>query len=87
MTSITDFLLDAANANANAEPGAYGAYLFGYDRLNEGPLCRMMRAETPMPRSEHYDSLAVGLHALLGQVDENLIQTAMAEKAAGVTLH
>jgi len=82
MTSITDFLLDAANA----EPGA--GSLYGLAHVGDGLLVRMMRAETPTPTDLHYNANAPGIAGLLGQVDERLIEDAMAERASGRhTLH
>lgn len=73
--SICDLLVQA---------GPTGA---GTDTAN--PLGYSFRASpaTVLPRSEHYDSLGRGILALMGQVDPQLIEDAMVECAAGVTLH
>jgi hypothetical protein len=59
------------------------------ERLSEGPLCRMLRAEASLPTSPHYDSLArPSLAQWLGQVSEQLVLDAVAERASGQhTLH
>lgn len=70
-----------------AEPDTGTALPFGIGRMNEGPLVRMLRGEPVLPQCPHYDSLATGICSLLGTVDPQLIEDAMTEKAAGVTLH
>lgn len=74
MTCIAD-LLKLAGAD---EPATGAVYPFGF----AFPL-----TQETVPASPHYNACAPGIAGLLGQVDESLIQTAMAEKAAGVTLH
>ncbi len=72
--------MNLADLISQADPANLGtASLFGYGFLASLP---------PVPpRCGHYNAAAPGIAGLLGQVDENLIRDAMAEKAAGVTLH
>ncbi|MFG0496406.1 hypothetical protein ACF8MH_03615 [Pseudomonas sp. YQ_13] len=58
----------------------------GYQFVNAGPLVRMLQAQPVLPRSEHYNAAAPGIAGLLGEVDQRLIEDAMAERP-GATLH
>lgn len=62
-------------------------YMSIIEHANAGPLVRMLQAQPVLPRSEHYNAAAPGIAGLLGEVDQRLIEDAVAELAAGVTLH
>jgi hypothetical protein len=60
----------------------------GVDTANPLGYSFLASPTTVLPRSEHYDSLGRGILALMGQVDPQLIDDAMAERASGQhTLH
>jgi len=86
--NISKFIPTPLAAMASMAGPDTGTAQFGYQRASEGPLCRMLRGEPALPDTPHYDSLATGLCALLGWVDDNLIRGAVAERASGQhTLH
>ncbi|WP_409310455.1 hypothetical protein [Pseudomonas putida] len=87
--SLARFIPNPLAAMASmATPDTGTTFPGDYQRASEGPLCRMLRGEPALPDAPHYDSLATGLCALLGWVDDNLIRGAMAERASGQhTLH
>lgn len=85
--SLARFIPNPLAAMASMATPDTGTAQFGYQRASEGPLCRMLRGEPALPDTPHYDSRATGIAGLLGTVDLQLIDNAVAEKAAGVTLH
>ncbi|TFF51032.1 hypothetical protein C5609_15700 [Pseudomonas putida] len=77
MNSILDFLQNPASTDSCSLP------LYGYGLAN-----LLDAAPAVPPRCGHYNAAAPGIAGLLGQVDENLIRGAMAERASGHhTLH
>ncbi|NVN63368.1 hypothetical protein FGL97_09040 [Pseudomonas putida] len=72
---------------SGADPRKGAPFLSSIEQACAGPLVQMLRGQPLVPKSPHYDSFAKGLHLLLGTVDPQLIDDAVAEKARGVTLH
>lgn len=86
--SLSKFIPTPLCAMASgADPRKGAPFLSSIEQACAGPLVQMLRGQPPVPKSPHYDSLATGICSLLGTVDPRLIESAMAEKAAGVTLH
>ncbi|MCI1022145.1 hypothetical protein HWD96_07865 [Pseudomonas putida] len=86
--SLARFIPNPLAAMASMAGPDTGTAQFGYQRASEGPLCRMLRGEPAPPASQHYNAPAPGIAGLLGEVDQRLIDNAMAERASGQhTLH
>lgn len=84
--STSKFIPTPLAAMASMAGPDAGAAQFGYQRASEGPLCRMLRGEPALPDIPHYNAAAPGIAGLLGEVDQRLIEDAMAERP-GATLH